>query len=74
MSAKLYCKRFNLKFEGLTNSGFIASQVVPIFAGMEFNTPNYKIKKVGKKRIFTDFIVIGDDVIDNGKIKTEFIV
>ena len=70
-----YCKRHNLKFERLTNEGFIASSKSPVFAGMEYNLYNCKIisiplRKIGTKKVFTLFTCFDDgDIVDSGRIE-----
>jgi len=61
-----YCKEFKVKFEKLTDEGFIISFLVPIRAGMEIGTKNYKIKQVGKKRVFYSMICHSDNDITFG--------
>ena len=62
---KEYCKYHKLKFEKHTDYGFIASQLVDVRAGMEYNVTNgdiisSPIKKVGSKRMYTQFICSTD--------------
>lgn len=71
---KSYCKCHKLKFEKYTENGFVGSQLTNIKAGMEYNPNNGKlisipIRKIGRKRIYTDFTCYLDkDIVDNGRI------
>lgn len=71
---KEYCKLHKLKFEENTESGFIASKLIDVKAGMEYNPANGKlisipIRKIGSKRIYTAFTCYSDsDIVDNGII------
>ena len=65
---KTYCKENKVRFECKTNDGFIGSWLIPYRAGME------RIKKIGKKRVYYQFICHPDGDIEFGRrIKTEFL-
>ena len=67
---KEYCKEMKIKFESKTENGFIGSWIVYKKAGMKFNSSDYKLKNVTKKRVFWDFLVLTNgDIIFNGEIK-----
>lgn len=74
-AVKEYCKLHKLKFEGNVPTGFIASRLVEVRAGMEYTLGLGKfisipIKIIGKKRVFNNFLCYADgDIVDNGKIK-----
>jgi hypothetical protein len=69
---KNYCKDHKLKFERHIQGGFIASRVIPIRAGMEYNihTGNiisFPIREFCKKRVCRRFICYSDgDIVDDG--------
>jgi len=69
-----YCRLHKLKLEKHTSKGFIASHLVDVRAGMQtdpitLRTISAPIKKIGKKRVYTDFICYVDgDVVGNGKL------
>lgn len=69
---KEYCKLGKLKFERLTVDGFIASRLMDVRAGMEYNPISGKIlsmeiKKIGSKRVYRKFKIHSDsDITDNG--------
>jgi hypothetical protein len=69
---KNYCKDNKLKFEKYIQGGFIASKLMPIKAGMEYNintgnVVSFPIRKIGKKRIYRKFICYSDgDIVDDG--------
>jgi len=69
-----FCKLHKLKFEKHTAKGFVASRLMDVKAGMQTDPTTLKtisasIKKIGNKRVYTDFICYVDgDVVDNGKL------
>lgn len=74
---KSYCKTYKLKLLEMTDKGFIAFQNVPVKAGMEYLPGKSKyvsipIRKIGTKKIFTDFLCYPDkDIVCNGIIKKQ---
>ncbi len=76
---KTYCKENKIRFEGKTNDGFIGSWAIPYLAGMERNMATCElisipIRKIGKKRVYWQFICHPDGDIQFGqRIKTEFL-
>ena len=75
LKIKEYCKTHKLKFEKYIDSGFIASRLVDIKAGMERDLHSGKlisipIKKVGSKRVYRKFVCYSDgDIVDNGVVQ-----
>ncbi len=65
--AKAFCKEFKLKFHKVTDSGFIASVLSPVYAGMQFGSSDYRMHKVLSNRIYFDMIMYGDGDISFGK-------
>tara|TARA_R110000803_G_scaffold74974_1_gene139241 strand:- start:154 stop:396 length:243 start_codon:yes stop_codon:yes gene_type:complete len=69
---KEYCKFHKLKFNRPTSTGFIASKLIPIKAGMEINLNtgncvNIPIRIIGKKRIYSRFKIYPDkDIVSDG--------
>jgi hypothetical protein len=76
---KTYCKENKIRFEEKTNNGFIGSWLVSYSAGMERTMGNCElinipIRKIGKKRVYYQFICHPNGDIEFGqRIKTEFL-
>ena len=71
---KEYCSKYRLRLEQYTETGFIASELIPIKAGIQYNPITGKInytpiKTIGKKRIYTEFKYYNDgDIVHSKKI------
>ena len=69
---KRFCKNFKMKFESITDFGFIASILVDVKAGMKTDVTNGKllsipIKKIGTRRVYFDMHTFADGDISFGK-------